>query len=102
MLAAMGDRDGLRAGRGAGRAAADEPLVVRRRRRTGPQEAGGPRRPEGPPLAAFALMAVAIALILGNDAIQRRLALGGPTPEIVGLLLSAVGVMMLRPPRPRR
>ena len=102
MLAPMAgneEKSGFRAGLEAGRRADDQPVAVRRRKQPEPGQA--PRRQGGdrPPIPAFLLMAVSIALILGSNAIDRALGMSGPTPEVVGIFLSGIAVMMLRPPR---
>ncbi len=99
MLAAMSEKGGFRAGLDAGRRAAQEPVAVRRRKQ--PEQAGEAqrRRRDRPPLAAFGVMAIAIVLILGNNFFQKALGFSGPTPEVAGVFLSAVSVLMLRPPR---
>ena len=100
MLAAMSEKSGFRSGLEAGRrAAASEPVVVRRRKQPDAGEQPARRRRERPPLAAFAVMAVSIVLILGTGGISKALGLATTTPEVIGILLSAVGVLMLRRPR---
>jgi len=99
MLALMSEERGFRAGLEAGKRAADVPVARRRRRDPGESTAQARRRRDGPPLLAFALMAVSIALILGSNDLQHAMALSGPLPEVFGIFLSGVSVMMLRPPK---
>src|SRR5579875_2144049 len=98
MLTLMSEKRGFRAGLAAGRLAADQPVAVRRRR---PEDSAerAVRRRDPPPVPAFVLMAVSIALILGSGDLQHALGLSGPLPEILGVFLSGVSVMMLKPRR---
>jgi hypothetical protein len=87
----MADRGGRRGGR-----SFEQPVAVRRRAAAPAEPARA--RGERPPLPAFVVMGVSILLMLFSDPLQRALHTQGPLPLIVGIFLSGIGVMMLKPP----